>query len=69
MQDGVERSVCYYKKPLTDAQQRYPTHDRELYAIVEACQQWRPYIEGTRCKVLTDHEPLEHIFTQRDLNK
>ena len=51
------------------AQQWYPTHDRELYAIVEACRWWRPYIEGTRCKVLTDHEPLEHVFTQRDLNK
>ena len=69
MQDGVERPVCYYSKSLTDAQQRYLTHNRELYAIVEACRWWRPYIEGTCCKVLTDHEPLEHIFTQHDLNK
>ena len=56
-------------KSLTDAQQWYPTHDCKLYTIIEACQRWRPYIEGTHCKVLTDHEPLEHIFTQCDLNK
>ena len=31
-------------KSLTAVQRNYATHDRELYAIVEACCHWRPYM-------------------------
>ena len=61
--DGVDKPVAYYSQALNGAERNYPMHDRELLAIVRACQQWRPYIDGQRTRVLTDHEPLKHIFS------
>ena len=54
---------------LTSAQRNYPVHDRELLAKVEVCARWRPYIDGQVTRVFTDHKPLVHLHTQRDLNK
>jgi RNase H-like domain found in reverse transcriptase len=42
----------------------YPTHDRELMAVFLAVKKWRSYLDGHKCKVITDHRPLEHIQTQ-----
>ena len=44
-------------------------HDRELLAIVIACKRWRPYLDGRKTRVVTDHKPLVHVFTQPELNK
>ena len=67
--DGNQLPVCYMSKSLTQAQRNYPTHDRELYAIVASCERWRPYIQGQQTIVLSDHEPLKHFMTQPTLNK
>lgn len=29
-----------------------------------AVKKWRSYLDGHKCKVITDHRPLEHIQTQ-----
>ena len=55
--------VAYYSQALNSAERNYPVHDRELLAIVRACRKWRPYIDGTRTTVITDHKPLTHLFT------
>ena len=39
--------VAYYSKKLTATEQRYETHDSELFAIVEAFRQWSHYRRGT----------------------
>jgi hypothetical protein len=40
----------------------------ELAAVIHALKIWRHYIIGKRCEVYSDHESLEYIFTQPDLN-
>ena len=35
--DGNQLPMCYMSKTLMQAQRNYPTHDRELYAIVASC--------------------------------
>jgi hypothetical protein len=66
MQDG--HIVAYASRKLRKHEEKYPTHDLELAAIVHALKIWRHYIIGKRCEVYSDHKSLKYIFTQSDLN-
>jgi hypothetical protein len=55
--------VAYLSRKLSPAEQRYPTGDREMLAIVHALTVWRCYLEGTVVKVNSDH--LNHIWFAR----
>jgi hypothetical protein len=66
MQDGL--GVAYTSRQLRKHEEKYPTHDLELAAVVHALKIWRHYIIGKRCEVYSDHKSLKYIFTQPDLN-
>jgi hypothetical protein len=66
MQDG--HVVAYASRQLRKHEEKYPTHDLELVAMVHALKIWRHYIIGKRCAVYSDHKSLKYIFTQPDLN-
>jgi hypothetical protein len=66
MQDG--HVVTYDSRQLKKHEEKYPTHDLELAAVVHALKIWRHYIIGKRCEVYSDHKSLIYIFTQSDLN-
>ncbi|GKA86769.1 putative reverse transcriptase domain-containing protein [Tanacetum coccineum] len=48
--------------------QNYTTHDLELGAVVFALKIWRHYLYRTKCTVFTDHNSLQHILDQKELN-
>jgi hypothetical protein len=50
--------VAYYSDKLSDIVQKYPTYDKEMYYIVQACRQWKHYILGTETIIHTNHKPL-----------
>jgi thioester reductase-like protein len=66
MQDS--HVVAYASRQLRKHEEKYPTHDLELAAVVHALKIWRHYIIGKRCEVYSDHKSLKYIFTQPDLN-
>jgi hypothetical protein len=66
MQDG--HVVAYASRQLRKPEEKYPTHDLELAAMVHALKIWRHYIISKRCEVYLDHKSLKYIFTQPDLN-
>ena len=66
--DG-ERPVAFLSQTLNETQRRWPTHDRELHAIVVALRRWRHYVDGTDITVLTDHNSLKYFMEQRELSK
>jgi hypothetical protein len=66
VQDG--HVVAYASRQLRKHEEKYPTHDLELAAVVHALKIWRHYIIGKRCEVYSDHKSLKYIFTQPDLN-
>ena len=53
---------------MKEYEQRYPTHDLELAAVVFALKIWRQYLYGEKCKISTDHKSLKYFFTQKELN-
>lgn len=57
------RPVEYASRTLTDAQRRYAQVEKELLAIVFACEKFHQYIFGKeKIMVESDHKPLESIF-------
>ncbi|XP_060964053.1 uncharacterized protein LOC133033355 [Cannabis sativa] len=66
MQSG--KVIAYASRQLKEYEQRYPTHDIELAAVVFALKVWRHYLYGEKCEIYTDHKSLKYFFTQKDLN-
>ena len=59
LQDG--QPIAYASKSLTDTENRYTNIERELLAIVFACQRFNTYVLGRPFTVESDHKPLEMI--------
>ena len=60
MQEG--QPVAYASRALTPAETRYAQIEKELLAIVFACDHFETYIYGLESvNVETDHQPLEII--------
>jgi hypothetical protein len=55
--------VAYASRQLRKHEEKYPTHDLELAAVVHALKIWRHYIIGKRCEVYSDHKSLKYTFT------
>ena len=58
----------FYFRALNSAERNCLTHDKKLLAIVEGVKKWEPILTGTQFEVLTDHTPLAHLKSQRDLS-
>jgi len=58
------RPIAYISMKLLSAEMNYPTHERELLAIICALKEWRHYLFGSHFTVLTDHRPLQYLNSQ-----
>jgi hypothetical protein len=59
--------VAYHSETLSDIVRKYPTYDKEMYSIVQACLQWKHHILGKETIIHIDHKPLHFIHTQGKL--
>ncbi|GKD15989.1 putative reverse transcriptase domain-containing protein, partial [Tanacetum coccineum] len=63
-----ENVIAYASHKLKVHEKNYTTHDIELGEVVFALKMWRRYLYGMKCVVLTNHESLQHILDQKELN-
>lgn len=56
--DGEEVVVAYCSRSLSRTERNYTVTERELLAVLFSIDKFRPYIEGTRFTVITDHYSL-----------
>jgi len=58
-----DKVVAYVSRQLKPYEKNYPTHDLELTAVVFELKIWRHYLYGVPCKIYTNHQHLNYIFT------
>lgn len=56
--DGTDRPIEYWSHYLNDAQHAYDTTHRDYYAVLWTVLMLRPYLEGTKFTIRTDHDSL-----------
>ena len=56
-----DQPIAFASKSLTDAETRYANIERELLAIVFACQCFSTYLLGRNFVAESDHKPLQMI--------
>jgi len=60
--DQSTRPVGYWSRSLNEAERNYSTTERECLAVVWASLLLRPYVEGTRFMVRTEHAELKWML-------
>ncbi len=55
--------VAYASRSLTPVEQRYSQTEREALGVLFAYEHFHLYIYGAKFNIITDHKPLERIFT------
>ena len=63
------RPVAFDSKGLKDAELNYPTHEKELLAILRGIRKWKVDLLGSPFLVYTDHKTLLNFHTQKDMSR
>ena len=59
------RVISYASHSLSSTEQKYSQTEKEASAVVWACERFHAYIYGSEFQLLTDHKPLECIFSPK----
>jgi hypothetical protein len=65
VQDG--RPVAFENKKLSETEQRWPTHEKEMWAVIHCLKTWRHYVGSKDVMVWTDNVTLKYFTTQPKL--
>ena len=63
--NGCFKPVIYASRSLTDVERRYSQTEKEALAVVWACERFRFYVLGIHFELITDHKPLEIIYSPK----
>ncbi|KAL3609128.1 hypothetical protein D5086_000148 [Populus alba] len=58
--------IYYTSKTLNSAQMNYTTTEKELLAVVFACDKFRSYLVGSPVVVFSDHAALKYLLSKKD---
>ena len=68
VQEGQERVIAYASRALTRVERRYSQTEREALGLVWGCERIHIYLYGMEFRLLTDHKPLETIYSTSSRN-
>ena len=60
---SIERVIAYLSHKLSGTQLRWPTIEKEAFAVVYALKRLHPYLWGAQFEIHTDHKPLKSLFS------
>ena len=69
--EGQLHPVAYRFRKFSGLELNYDVHGKELLAIVDAFEEWRAYLEGSRHPIMiySDHKNLSYFTTTKKLNR
>ena len=67
-QNGEDKVIAYLSQKLSKSQTRWPTIQRELFAIMVALKKLEFYILGNKIDIFTDHKPLLGLLHSKPTN-
>ena len=63
--NGDNAPVSFAGRSLTDVERRYSQTEKEALAVVWACAKYHLYLYGRLFDLITDHKPLEFIYSMK----
>ena len=60
------RAIYYSIKNFNEAKENYSTTEKEILAMVFACEKFRPYILGSHVIVHTDHAEIRYLLAKKN---
>ena len=64
--DKMFKPIYYASKTCNEAQENYSTTEKEMLAIVFACEKFRPYILGSHVIIHTDHAVIKYLMAKKE---
>ena len=61
--------IAYESRKLQPTELRCNVYEEEMLAILHSLKAWRCYVEGRHIEIVTDHERLKWLMTQKDLDR
>ena len=64
--EKVFMAIYYASKIFNEAQEDYSITEKEMLAIVFACEKFRPYILGSHVVIHTDHAAIKYLMAKKE---
>ena len=61
--EKIFRAIYYSSQ---DAQLNYTTTEKEMLAMIFACDKFMSYIIGSKVTIYTDHVAIRYLFAKKD---
>ena len=65
--DKVFRAIYYSRKTFNEAQENYSTTEKEMMAMVFACEKFKPYILGSHVIIRADHATIKYLMAKKEV--
>ena len=63
--EKVFKAIYYASKTFNEAEENYSTTEKEMLAIVFACENFRPHILGSHVIIHTDHAAIKYLMAKK----
>ena len=63
----IFRAIYYASKTFNEAQENYSTTEKEMLAMVFACEKFRPYILRSHVIIHTNHATIKYLMAKKDV--
>ena len=65
--ENIFKVINYAIKTFNEEQENYSTTEKEMLAMVFACEKFRPYILGSHVVIHTDHAAIKYLMAKKDV--
>ena len=65
--EKIFKSIYYASKTFNEAQENYSTTEKEMLAMVLACEKFMPYILGSHVIIHIDHDVIRYLMAKKDV--